>query len=312
MAYLEYSNLVPVNLVDQNRSLIANYHWKHLDEWLSFEQFMEMENAPCKPQKWQNDDIIFLQFMADFSPIFIKVRNLKTKKVVLSHQMDIVAAINGVSYFQDQVAFDNLTLFPEGYYQLEIYAGDPVQVPLTSEILWVKQDHPGTILIKYSNNFNNSILWETGIYFTIRVDAVMPLIDTGSLRTTYIDQIYNSKTPKGIAYGIYDLSVGTQGGEPKYIFTKLEDILNQNNKEFDGLLCNANVGAKFKYKQPDRYPYWQGDIELMGELNRGGKRFDGTGILLQKWTTTYAIEGELFGPIDGSANDNSYLIQDTI
>jgi hypothetical protein len=247
--------------------------------------------------------------MADFSPIFIKVRNLKTKKVVLSHQMDIVATVNGISYFQDQVAFDNLTDYPEGFYQLEVYAGDPVQVPLQTEILWIKQDHPGTILIKYSNNFNNTIFWETGIYFTMRVDAVMPLIGTGSTRTVYIDQINNSKTVKGNAYGIFNLSIGTQGGEPKYIFDKMEDILNQNNIDFDGLPCNANFGAAFKYKQVDRYPYWQGEIELMEETNRRAKRFDSTGILLQKWTTTYAIEGALFGPIDGSANDNSYLIQ---
>jgi len=308
MAYIEISKLVPLNVVDQNRTLLDNYHWKHQDAWMSHEQFMEMESGPCKPQKFQNNDILFLQVMSDFSPIFVKVRRVSTGEIVLSHQMTNVATVGLKSYFEDQIAFDNLTLFAEGKYQVEFYGGDPIQISLITEPIYIKESHENTLLCKYYNAFNDEILWETDIYFMFRFDGVIPFEKTGSTKTVYIDQIYNAKTVKGKSFRIFKLVCGTQGGSPKWQFDLLEEIMCQTNVEFDGKAFTGIVGSQFNIKPIDRYPYWYGDMEVMESLNKSAKRFSGSGILLQKWATDYTIEGALFGPIDGSANDNSYLI----
>ena len=308
MAYIEIATAVPLNVVDKNRELPANYHWKHMDAWKSNEQFMEMESGPCKPQKFQNNDILFLQVMADFSPIFIQVRRLSSGLIVLNHQMTNVATVGTKSYFEDQIAFDNLTLFAQGEYQVEFLGGDPVQVSLITEPISIKEEHENTLLARYYNNFNTEIWWESNIYFNFRFDGVIPYKKPASKRTTYIDQIYNAKTTKGRGYRIFDLTAGTQGGSPKWHFDLLEEIMCQTNVEFDGKAFTGIVGAEFEINKVDRYPYWRGSMEVMESLNKRAKRFEGTGINLERWATDYVVEGALFGPIDGSANDNTYLI----
>lgn len=306
--FIEVSNFNPFNAVDKNRTLPANYHWKHFDAWMAREQFMQMDSRPCFFQKWQNDDIIFMQVKANFDPIFVNIRDSKGK-IILTHQMELKATYNEVSYFQDNVAFDDLDIFPEGYYCMEIWAGLPVQVLLEAEPFYIKEQHENTLLIKVSNDFNNEFLWETGIAPNFRVDGVLPLNGTGSNRTSYIDQVYNAKTVKSSAFDTYNLSIGTQGGHPKWYFTKLEDYLGQNNLQIDGRGFAAAAGAEFTFKQIDRYPLWQGDINIMPSFNQRGKRFaGGGGIIENAWTTTYVIEGALFGPVAGPGNDNSYSI----
>lgn len=304
---LEIPDLTPLNFVDKNRTLLPNYHWRHYDMWKWDEQLMEMESAPCKHQKWQNDDIIFLQFPCSISPLTLKVRNSKGK-VVVSHIMDQVAVINSRAIYQDQIALDDLELFPEGLYWVEVWAGDPVQILLECDLIHVKPDHPGTLLLKYSNDYNNEILWELREYMTFRVDGVLPLDETDSNRTTYIDQRWNTATVKGVTFKIFKLSVGTQGGSPKWYFDKLENILDQTNVSIDGKSFAANVGAKIVKKKIDRYPLWQGEIDMLQVANNNSKRFNGSGFVPDKWATTYTIEGELFGPIHGPGNDNTYLI----
>jgi len=308
MAYIEIATAVPLNVVDKNRILIPNYHWKHVDQWMSHEQFMEMESGPCKPQKFQNDDILFLQVMADISPIFVNVRRVDTGEIILSQQMDIVATVSGRSYFEAQITFANQVMFPDGKYRVNFIGGDPEVISLETEAIWVKEEHENTLLARYYNNFNTEIWWESDIYFNFRFDGVIPYKKPASKRTTYIDQIYNAKTTKGRGYRIFDLTAGTQGGSPKWHFDLLEEIMCQTNVEFDGKAFTGIVGAEFEVKQVERYPYWGGTMEVMESLNKRAKRFESTGINLQKWATDYVVEGALFGPIDGSANDNTYLI----
>lgn len=309
MAYIEISHLCPLWPVDKNRELPVNYHFKHFDAWKSYEQFMEMETGPFKPQKWQNSDIIFLQVMSDISPIQVKVRNIFTKQVVVTHQMTQVAFLNNVGYFQDQIALDNTGIFPDALYRVEFYGGDPIQIKLECEEMYVKECHPNTMLVKYSNSFNDlAFLWETMAYVLFRFDGVIPTEETKSARTGYIDQVYAGKTVKGRAYREAILSIGTQGGSPKWQVDKMSDILNCTSTVFDGKPFSVLPGADFEMKKIKDYPYWQGNMRMLEFLNRRAKRFEGSGIVEEAWATDYSIEGSLFGPIAGSANDNSYLI----
>lgn len=296
--------LNPINIVDQNRILPANYNWHHFDGWLSSEQITQFETYKCDAQKWQKNDILFLQFKADFDPIRLQVRN-STGLVVLSQIMSNVASVGSDYYFEAQIAFDS---FDEGYYLFEILAGDPVLISLEATLFHIKEQWPGTLLFRYQNAFNNYIFWETGIYMTMRIDGVIPFDAPASIRTVYTDQPQSEATVKGDPYRTYKLYVGTDGGLPNWIIDKLEEIIDQNSLTIDGKGFAPVSGATWNVKRSERYPWAQWNIEMRETVNRREKIFDGTGLLDKKIVEEFIVEGALFGPVYGAANDNTYTI----
>ena len=303
--YLEVSMLNPVNLVDKNRELPLNYNFKHFDKWTSYEQIIRpYEVDKCYRQKWQNNDILKLQFKANFSPIVLKVRDSKGL-VVFSHQMSILRTIGDDIYFEDQIAFD---FFNPGIYKLEVVAGDPALITLVSEPFQIAENWPNTILINYYNSFNNNILWETGITMNFRIDGVIPFDSPNSTRTVYIDQPGSGVTVKGIPYRLFKLYIGCDGGIPNWVIDKLEEIIDQTNVTYDGKGFAPTDGAKFEANKIDRYPWVQWNIEMRETNNTRSKRFEIDGLQDKKVVVDYVIETKLFGPTYGSANDNSITI----
>ena len=302
--FLEVSHLVPLNFVDKNRYLPNNYNFKHFDGWFAEEQKIEFEQGQCYYQKWQQDDIIPLQIKANYDPIYWRVRD-NTGAIVDSDLMTNVITLFGTSYFESSIALNS---FPEGFYKVEIVAGDPVQTTLESETIEIREQWENTLLFKYRNNFNNNILWQTGIYFNLRVDGVIAEFTPISTRTVYIDQPGSAKTVYGTAARTFNLFVGNQMGMPNWIADKLEEIFDQNSVDIDGKAFSAIEGAKLTPKRIERYAWVQWSMEIREALNRRSKRFESTGITEEKITQDYFVSLKLFGPISGSAQDTSAII----
>lgn len=297
--------LNPVNVVDINRELPVNYHFKHFDGWNATEQILEFEAHKCDIQKWQKNDIIRLQVSADFSPIIVQVRN-RTGLVVLSQVMSAMGTVAGMTYYQNQVALDT---FDEGYYMLEILGGSPALITLQTAALDIRESHPSTLLIEYSNSFNNHILWEYRGYMTIRVDGVIPFDAPTSVRTVYIDQPGAAKTVKGDAARRFKLYVGCSGGQQNWLIDKLEEIVDQTDVTYDGKPFAPVPGSTWNTKKIDRYPWAQWNIDMREAINRREKIFETDGIQDKKVAMDYVVEGKLFGPVAGNpASDNSYTI----
>ncbi|MES2428247.1 MAG: hypothetical protein V4560_14805 [Bacteroidota bacterium] len=307
MPYIFVPQLNPVNVVDKNRTLANNYNWNHFDKWLSIEQITQYEQHKCDEQRWQFDDICWLQIQGDFSPVRVQVRNQRGL-VILSQVMDIVATISGRSYFESQIAFDDPVFVDGGYFFVEFIAGDPILITLEATVWHVQERWPNTLLVNYSHNSNNEILWETGISMNFRVDAVIPYDMPASTRTVYTDQPQSAVTVKGAAYRKFNLIIGTEGGVPDWVIDKMEDILNQNNQDYDGKPFSAASGATWNTKKIERYPWAQWTIEMREEVNRRGRLFEVDGLQEKKVAMDYVVEGALFGPVSGPANDNSYTI----
>lgn len=308
--FLRVSNYVPLNYVDVNRSLPDVYHTKHFDGYMNIEQIQPWEvYDPNSIQKWQKDDIIFLQFKSNFDPINIKLRNVFTGGEYEAQQLAVVANINGTIYTQGQHALTNI---PEGVYQSIVEAGDPVLITLESEPFLVKQTHAGTILFRYNGNRNDTMLWQTGIYCLLRVDGIISLADYVPVgnRTVYVDTPRNTRTVQGKSGRNFMLRIGGNGlGTPNYIPDKMQDIFDLPNVEIDGKGFSA-VDAAAKL-EPTRevdcaFAGWQ---MLIAETNnRREKLFEVDGLQEQKVVIDYNTESKAFGPVDGDANDNSYTL----
>lgn len=302
--FIDIPLMNPFNFVDKNRSLPANYNFKHFDGWTDREQQLTFETAKCYKQPWQNDDIAPLQFRANFSPIRLQVRK-STGEIVLSQVMSVVATLGDVIYFQDQIAFDSFT---EGDYVLEVLGGDPVLITLQSEKFNVKQEQCGTLLIKFGNRFNNSILWEFREYMNFRVNGVIPYEEPISVRTVYIDQPGSAQTVKGDAARAFKLYVGCNGGMPKWVLDHLDEIVDQTDVTYDGKGFAPVPGSKWNTKKIERYPWAQWNLDMRETSNKRFKRFQIDGQQDKKVVVEYIVEARLFGPVYGQANDNTYTI----
>ena len=306
--YLSCSILNPLNLVDKNRELLPlNYNWRHFDAFTSAEQIVTpFEVLKCYKQKWQTNDILKLQLKADFSPIRLQVRDYKGS-IVLSQQMSILRTIGSDIFFEDQIAFD---FFEPGVYKLEVVAGDPALITLISEPFQIAENWPNTILINYSNSFNNQIMWETGITMNFRVEAVIPFDSPNSVRTVYIDQPGDDVTVKGIPYRLFKLYIGAGYGPavPNWVIDKCEEIIDQTDVFYDGKGFAPIDGAKFEGNKIDRYPWAQWNIQMRETNNTRMKRFEPQGLQEKKYAQDIIIETKLFGATYGASSDNSITI----
>lgn len=303
--FLESSILNPLNLVDKNRELLPNYNWRQFDAFMSNEQIVTpYETYKCYKQIWQTNDILKLQFKSDFSPIRLQLKDSKGL-AVLSQEMSLLRTIGTDLYFEDQIAFDFIA---PGTYTLEVLGGDPAIITLVSEPFQLAENWPYSILINYSNAFNNNILWETGITMNFRVNGVIPFDSAASVRTVYVDQPGSEKTVKGIPYRLFNFYVGNNGGIPAWVVDKLEEIFDQTEVFLDGKGFAPVGDAKFQTTKVERYPWAQWNIQLRETNNTRMKRFEPTGLQEKKVVIDYIIDTKLFGPEYGSANDNSITI----
>ena len=181
---------------------------------------------------------------------------------------------------------------------------------LQSEVLDVREEHEDTILFRYSNSFNNNIIWETGISITIRMSGAVPYDSPASVRTVYRDQPLSVQTVKGDAARKFKLYIGCDGGDPEYFIDKVDEILDQDNVAIDGKGFAPLPGADLSSKKSDRYPYAQWSIDLGETNNRRVKHFTTDGLAQQKYAMDFVIETKLFGPLSpgNPASDNTATI----
>jgi hypothetical protein len=304
--YIEISNLNPLNFIDVNRSMPANYHFKHFDKWTSREQILPFETAPSFHQKWQKDDIIYLQVKTNFGPVVAYILD-ENGVVIGDFVFDQVGAVGSDIYREANIALDGLAT---GCYKIKITAGDPVQTTLESECFFVADSHPDTLLFKYQNAFNNEVFYESGIYYLIRLDGcISDFVPTGT-RVVYIDQPQNSKTVKGVSSRQFKLYIGGPEGCPNYIADKIQRIFDQTSVEIDGVGFSAIEGAKLTPKRQEEYAFAGWSLDISPTVNRGSKIFTSTGIQDRKIIMDVSVNTKLFGPIVGNANDNTITINE--
>ena len=304
MNRVKISNLVPLNFVSQDRTLSPSYHFKHFDKWTSGEQIIRpFYSSDNYYQKWQSNDIIFLQVESTLDPLVVELVN-ESGDMVVSQVMDLATTINGKYYFQSQLALTG----HEGIFSVRILApGFPI---IESEKFCVKESQENTILYKYSHDRNTDVAFETGIYFTMRVEGALIGYTPISRRTTYNDQTSNIKTVTGQSSRQFTNIIGGSLGVPDYIADKIIDIFNLNNVQIDGKYFTAAEGAKLEPKREDIVSFAGWTIDVAESYTRRNKVFEADGLIEQKIIIDYTVEGKLFGPVKGPSNDNTYTINE--
>jgi len=304
--YIEIPTLSPLNFVDKNRVLPANYHFKHFDAWKSDEQILPLYQAFKYEQKWQKNDIIILPAKSNFGPINVRIYN-EYNDLIDQSNMNAIGVVGDDTYWALSVS---LNLLEEGCYYIEKTVGEgDGKIELQSETFMVRESHPGTLLYKFFNSFNNEVFWENLSYIMLRVEGEIKQYDTNGIRRVYVDQPNTSQTIKGVSSRQFKLFAGSSLGIPDYLADKLQTIFDQDNVDIDGKGFSAlNSGAKFNPERADLYSFAGWSLDIAETTNRRAKRFESTGIIEKKVVIDYFAESKLFGPIDGNAENTDYFI----
>lgn len=241
------------------------------DRLKSIETFNRYQREIVYYQKWQRDDITRLQILTDAETFTFDLRECEFGISVLN----VVPIEQETSVInQDFKIFEvpiNFSTVPDGRYYAEITYVDELEqnIVLQSEPIEVKEKHPETVLIEYLNTDNQfSVVFDTGIVFTLRVEGLIDGFTPLSEDVAYNDQKKRNTLLNSVPYRSFVFYVGNAAGLPWWICEKINFAFSCNIKKLDGDLYEKVEGTAWEVKREDQYKFIGLEIEIMPVSNR--------------------------------------------
>lgn len=252
----KFSGLNPFRWTQKNAVTDPRYNAPSFDQKIDNNRY-----AGPYFQKWQTNDITYLQFLSDFI-LTLKIYNYKSWDNVHGDTLFSTIAIPavtsfpivGVSFTAYEATIDFST-FPEGWYFAEITYTDENSVVQTwqSSPLDVSVKHAKTLLYEYWNTRNDKgVIFDTGIKFNMRIEGSIREFTPDSLSSEMEDQNYNTTTLNDIPYRTFKNYIGRAEGLPDWIIDKINTIYSVNYKSVNGMDFNKVDGAKFEIVRPSQ------------------------------------------------------------
>jgi len=228
-------------------------------------------------QKIQKDDNNFrVQVLSDFTPTLrlydcsdVFIKNVPfVSRVILNASFLVYDAVPDFSDVSEGAYYLKLTYTDES---------DTVQTYRTF-MLNVAEDWPETLLLEYTNTFNDKgVLFVNDdnslMVFGFRIESSFDEYQPLSADIDYIDQVYDTEVLNNTPYDNEKLYIGTDqvtGGAPDWAIKKMNLIFTLNKVAIDNQFYNRVEGSKFTPQRPDhgvlidglnvRPTYWSIDI----------------------------------------------------
>jgi len=228
--------------------------------------FLINQENKCYFQKWTLDDFTKIQILSDFPDIDIVIRDYDSNLEVLTIPVtEIGISIIGETWKCYEAEFD-FGLLPVGHYYAELtYSSiSTPAVTLFSEPFDVQESHPDTMLFIYQNSENNySVIFDTGIEFTFRVEGTIKEFTPVSDDVIYNDQKRNVTLLNSVPYRSWKLYIGNAPGLPDWVLDKVNRIMSVDEKNIDGVDFEKVEGEKWEQVRQVEYPFSGMSIEIM-------------------------------------------------
>lgn len=238
---IQISNLNPIRLRNQNDFL---------------------EQRDCFFQKWQNGDIINIQFLSD--EIFtVSVIDAALGFQVLSIQvLEMETNLQNVDFKVYEISFNVNDIPNYGKFFFRITNADGSV--FDSYIFDYQEYFENTILLQCRNTENDyNVIFETGIEYYLRVDggvsAYSPRID-GDI---YIDQKHNPTLLQSESFQLYTLQVGYNTGVPTWLADIVNELFSCDIKKVNNIYIERNEGSDWEPIRVDNYSLMAMTIEIM-------------------------------------------------
>lgn len=300
---LDISLLNPVKFREKGYVNPLPYNFKYLDQWNFGQTIPDFYNKKKYYQPWQKNDIIYLQFLSNYSPLQLTLIDCNNQQVDSFAMTYIPTSIegSGQKVYQASIALNG---YQEGVYQLRLDAGSPVIETQESEWFQIKTLWANTIKFEYSNNENDfDVAFETLIKFGFRVHGGPTEFQPASDKTIFIDQVRNAKQLLSRSFYTYKLLIGDAGGVPDYMAQIVNEIFNCSDVFIDGHQFTATDGKMSRVGDfANPLAGWSMDIREADKRSSRRTVTDGNGNVAS--SVVYQLENKGFGAISGPAGSN--------
>lgn len=278
--------------LDPNQA--AAYVSRFMDEFRFRDTIRSFEQKVCYIHKWQQTDTIKEQFISNYGPLSVQLKDEDGKSVGPP-----------VSFTTGQQDF-----FRPGYYlrtvSLPLGAVDPGyyywQLTVGSSDVWVTdpfevvEEALNTLYTQYKHYERyGDVLWETGIELNLRIPAILEFKAPGSKDTLYEDQPLNETMVRARPFRLFDLIIGDAKGVPPWLIDKINWILGCSDVKFDGRYFTKNEGAKLEENKTDLYPMAGYTIEMREKLNRSSVSYEDDSAVVSYGYAVAVINTKGFG-----------------
>lgn len=296
--------LNPVRFVELDPVELPQYLTKHFDDYWFKEQLQSYETVVDFKQKFQTSDTIYLQFEANFAAIQMQVIDCEQNVLLTQSATQIRANKYMAGYYVYELTL-SLAAFDPGtiYLKLNLGLGSKFMI---SEPIEVAEIWPNTVLFQYSHSkYHGDVIFETGIVFGFRCEAVIRRLDPASERTFYRDQKQNPSTLKVRPYRSFELGIGHLTGIPDWYIDKMDWIWSCDNVLLDGKSFAVLDDSKFEDQEIHRqYALRHWTLNIQEGINRASKIIWVDVNPNKKLMIVYQIDGTVFGDLSAQAGSN--------
>lgn len=253
-----------------------------LDRKSAADLLNSFQKEECYLQIWQSDDSTKIQVLSDFEFTF-KIIDLRTgleAMEIVPSLVDTTIVGQTFSVYEVSLVFAGLE---DGIYIAQVDYTDEAEedITLLSEPFEVAEKWPETLLFSYKNSENNySVVFDTGIEFNVRVEAVIELFNPESDDLIYNDQMRNATVLDSIPYRSWTLYIGNAPGVAYWMCDLINRVMACDGVTIDGDEYTKKVGSSWEMKRAEEYPLAGMSVEIVPVENRFIQRIktsDGTG-----------------------------------
>lgn len=217
----------------------------------------------CYYQKWEFLDDTRIQFLSDYPNVTITVYKLGTRwSVATIAPIEVITNIQGQTFKVYEAEFD-FSDYGNGFFYAEISFTDEDNILniYQSQAWHTAPSWEDTVLFEYKNSFNNySVVFETGITFSTRLEAQIREFTPQFDDELYVDQIHNSTQLSATPFKQFKLVTRNL---PDWALNLLNWVLNVDEKQIDGVYYEKTTGAKLDIQRSESYPYGSATIDIV-------------------------------------------------
>jgi len=301
--YIPFLN--PVRFVELDPVELPQYLTKHFDDYWASEQLQSYETVVNFKQKYQTSDTIYLQFESNFASIQMSVIDCEQTALLTQAATQVRANLYMPGYYVYEITLSLATFTSVDIIWLKLSLGLGSKF-MISEPIQLAETWPGTILFQYNNSkYHGDVIFETGIVFGLRSEAVIRRLDPANERTAYRDQKLNPSTLKVRPFRAWELGIGHHEGVPDWIIDKQNWIWSCDNVLCDGKSFAVLEDSKFEDKEINpQYPFRHWTLSIQEGINRASKIVGVDVNPNKKLLIVYQIDGTVFGDLSLQAGSN--------
>lgn len=251
MAELVIPSINPIKFVPLSPVSLPQYLSKQYHLYRFEERIFPWQQKIHYCQKYQHSDTVSLQFNSDLGAITVDVIDENGVTFLTYAAVQASEDIRNVGFFAYEVTI-NWGDVTDGLFYVKVSGAG---ITFISEPIVIKDIHENTLYLEYRNSrFHENVIFETGITFRFRVEAVLGFLNPFSSDQFFNDQRFNSIVLSSKTYRNFPLHIGGSFGVPDWVIDRINMIFSCNSVKIDGTSYSKVSDAKYAFTEQENYP----------------------------------------------------------